>query len=210
MASIRSHHTGDISKKKQGVRELRKKLMIPLITCDHLLQRDFPHMSLFLMHNPPGDGNCNFCALCFCLNHCGIHRSPETVQEEIVKCFLSNPNNIEGFPLELFMGMLWSEYLQSLAKNGTCKDHICEADGPEEIRFVDEDGVRMMNQSDSLTSYIDRLPNKLLEKVIFEVLSSSCFLCLDHTCHLYNQLCKVNIRFCDITHELASWILPRI
>lgn len=186
MASIRSHHTGDISKKKQGVRELRKKLMIPLITCDHLLQRDFPHMSLSLMHNSPGDGNCNFCALCFCLNHCGIHRSPETVQEEIVKCLLSNPNNIEGFPLELFMGMLWSEHLQSLAKNGTCKDHICEADGPEEIRFVDEDGVRMMNQSDSLTSYIERLPDKLLEKVIFEVLSSSCFLWLDHTCHLYN------------------------
>lgn len=97
-----------------------KKLMIPSITCDHLLQRDFPHMSLSLMHNPPGDGNYNFCALCFCLNHCGIHRSPETVQEEIVKCLLSNPNNIEGFPLELFMGMLWSEYLQSLAKNRTC------------------------------------------------------------------------------------------
>ena len=67
-----------------------------------------------------------------------------------------------------------------------------------------------MNQSDSLTSYIDRLPDKLLEKVIFEVLSSSCFLWLDHTCYLYNQLCKVNIRFCDITHKLASWILPRI
>ena len=87
MASIRSHHTGDISKKKQGVREVRKKLMIPLITCDHLLQRDFPHMSLSLMHNPPGDGNCNFCALCFCLNHCGIHRSPGETKENFVGFF---------------------------------------------------------------------------------------------------------------------------
>lgn len=62
-----------------------------------------------------------------------------------MKCLLSNLNNIEGFFLELFMCMFWLEYLLLLVKNGICKDYICEVDGLEEICFVDEDGVRMMN-----------------------------------------------------------------
>lgn len=84
------------------------------------------------------------------------------------------------------MGMFWLEYLQLLVKNGICKDYICEVDGLEEICFVDEDGVRMMNQLDSLIFYIDRFFNKFFEKVIFEVLFFLCFLCFDYICYLYN------------------------
>ena len=56
IANIRKRETGNTSKKKQGLRELRKKLMIPLTACDRFLERNFPHMSITLMHNPPDDG----------------------------------------------------------------------------------------------------------------------------------------------------------
>ena len=101
IASIRKRQTGNTSKKKQGLRELRKKLMILLTACDRFLERDFPHMSIALMHNLPGDGNCQFGALSFSLNRLGIHCSPEKVREEIVEYLESNPTDTEGFPLEL-------------------------------------------------------------------------------------------------------------
>ena len=65
IASIRKRETGNTNKKKQGLRELRKKLMIPLTACNRFLERDFLHMSITLMHNPPDDENCQFGALCF-------------------------------------------------------------------------------------------------------------------------------------------------
>ena len=79
--------------------------MIPLTACYRLLERDFPHMSITLMHNPPGDVNCQFGALCFWLNRLGIHRSPEKVREEIVEHLKNNPTDTEGFPLELYEGV---------------------------------------------------------------------------------------------------------
>ena len=124
IASIRKRQTGNTGKKKQALRELRKKLMIPLTACDRFLERDFPHMSIILMHNPPGNGNCQFGALCFWLNRLGIHRSPEKVREEIVQYLENNPTDTEGFPLELYAGVPWSQYLQSMAIDGTYGDQI--------------------------------------------------------------------------------------
>ena len=76
------------------------------------------------MYNPPSDGNCQFGALCFWLNRLGIHRSAETVREEIIKYLTNNPSNSEGMPLELFAATPWVEYLHSMAKNGTYGDQI--------------------------------------------------------------------------------------
>ena len=76
------------------------------------------------MCNPPGDGNCQFGALCFWLNRLSIHRSTETVREEIIKYLTNNPNNSEGMPLELFVATPWTEYLHSMAMNGTYGDQI--------------------------------------------------------------------------------------
>ena len=76
------------------------------------------------MHNPPGDRNCQFGALCFWLNRLGIHRSPEKVSEEIVEYLENNPTDTEGFPLELYAGVPWSQYLQSMATDGTYDDQI--------------------------------------------------------------------------------------
>ena len=94
-------------------------MYIPLTARDRFLDLDFPDMDLSLMYNPPGDGNCQFGALCFWLNRLGIHRSAETVREEIIKYLTNNPNNSEGMPLELFAATPWAEYLHSMAKNGT-------------------------------------------------------------------------------------------
>ena len=76
------------------------------------------------MYNPPGDGNCQFGALCFWLNRLGIHRSPDTVREEIVKYLTNNPNDSGGMPLELFAAMPRAEYLHLMAKDGTYGDQI--------------------------------------------------------------------------------------
>ena len=99
-------------------------MYIPLRACDRFLDLDFPDMDLSSMCNPPGDGNCQFGALCLWLNRLGIHRSAETVREEIIKYLTNNPNNSEGMPLELFAATPWAEYLHSMAKNGTYGDQI--------------------------------------------------------------------------------------
>ena len=83
---------------------------------------DFPDMDLSLMYNR--HVNCQFGVLCFWLNRLGIHRSPETVREEIVKYLTNNPNDSEGMSLELFAATPWPEYLQSMTKNGTNGDQI--------------------------------------------------------------------------------------
>ena len=99
-------------------------MYIPLTACDPFLDLDFPDMDLSPMYNPPGDGNCHFGALCFWLNRLGIHRSAETVREEIIKYLTNNPNNSEGMPLELFAATPWAEYLHSMAMNCTYGDQI--------------------------------------------------------------------------------------
>ena len=60
----------------------------------------------------------------FWLNRLGIHRSPEKVREEIVEYQENNPTDTEGFPLELYAGVLCSQCLQSMATDGTYGDQI--------------------------------------------------------------------------------------
>ena len=124
IASIRKRHPGSKNNDQQKIKQIRKKLYIPLTACDRILDRDFPDMYFSVLYNPPGDGNCQFSALCFWLHRLGIHRSPETVREEIVKYLTNNPNDSEGMPLELFAATPWAEYLHSMIKNGAYGDQI--------------------------------------------------------------------------------------
>ena len=124
IANIRKRLPGSTNKDQQKIKQIRKKLYIPLTACDRFLDRDFPDMDFSLLYNPPGDGNCQFSALCFWLHRLGIHRSSETVREVIVKYLTNNPNDSEGMPLELFAATPWAEYLHSMAKNGTYGDQI--------------------------------------------------------------------------------------
>ena len=99
----------------------RKKFLIPLTRKDRL--DPFSERGV-IAFDPPGNGNCQFSALCFFLRSIGIERSPETLRREIVRYLQQNPNDLEGFPLELFVGQRWSDYLAEMIKDGTYGDHI--------------------------------------------------------------------------------------
>ena len=85
-------------------------------------QSDFHGMNIIF--NPPGDGNCQFSALCHGLQKLGVYRSADTLRKEIVNYLYHNPNDLEGFPLELFAGQPWDEYLFSMVNAGTYGDHV--------------------------------------------------------------------------------------
>ena len=55
----------------------------------------------YVVYDPPGDGNCQFSALCFALRNIGSHRSPETLRREIVQYLKSN-DMANGIPLAFF------------------------------------------------------------------------------------------------------------
>lgn len=99
----------------------RKKYLIPLTSQDRLESLADRGDIAF---NPPGDGNCQFSALCFWLRSIGIERTPKTLRREIVRYLRENPNDLEGSPLELFAGQPWSDYLAEMIKDGTYGDHI--------------------------------------------------------------------------------------
>ena len=58
-------------------------------------------------------------------------------------------------------------------------------------------------------SYIDKLPNEILQKILTEALLSSGFSWPSHVCQTYNVLKNITVRFCHITSRLA-WTLPSI
>ena len=56
-------------------------------------------------------------------------------------------------------------------------------------------------------SYIDKLPNEILQKILTEALLSSGVSWPSHACWTFNDWKHVSVRFCDITNRLA-WTLP--
>ena len=58
-------------------------------------------------------------------------------------------------------------------------------------------------------SYMDRLPEEILEKMLTEALLPSGFSWPSHACQTYNNLRDVSARFCSITSRLA-WTLLSI
>ena len=64
------------------------------------------------------------------------------------------------------------------------------------IHFVGNETVEMVSTNDATTP-IERLPNEILEKILSEALLSSGFSWPNHVCRMYNNLCKVNVRFRD-------------
>ena len=58
-------------------------------------------------------------------------------------------------------------------------------------------------------SYIDKLPNEILQKILTEELLSSGFSWPSHVCQTYNVLKNVSVCFCHVTSRLA-WALPSI
>ena len=85
------------------------------------LDQPFSDQGYHITYNPPGDGNCQFSAL-------AMYSKPLVFFVPRNPCgekYLSeNPNNQDGFPFELFAGLPWSQYLASIAQNGTYGDKI--------------------------------------------------------------------------------------
>lgn len=299
---------------QRKLQEHRKKFAILLQPCDKFIDRDFGDVGLSLLYNPPGNGNCQFEALCFWLSHLGIFRSAETIREEVVQYLEDHPNNAEGIPLELFAAMPWSQYLREMLTDGTYGDqltlraaadlyniqivvfstlganatavispsfsnpiatihlgHYAEQHGehyicvnsdrlPESVielersdacenepsrdigldcsceksagtekdpgvnsnvqlnlKFSEvsenEPSIIFVADEDVMTcnsvSHLDRLPNEILEKILFMVLSSSGFRWPNHICQVFRQLFNVNTRFRSICKRFILR-LPRI
>ena len=54
----------------------------------------------------------------------GIFRFAKTPREELVEYLQTHPDGADGFPLELFVGLPWDEYLESMVCDGTYGDHL--------------------------------------------------------------------------------------
>ena len=77
-----------------------------------------------VVFNPDGNGDCQFSTIAHHLAGIGIFRSERTIGDEICQYLEQNPSDTDGFPLELFVGVPWSQYLASMALNGTYGDQL--------------------------------------------------------------------------------------
>ena len=69
-------------------------------------------------YDPPGDGNCQFSALCNSLLNFGIFQSPLTLREEIVN-YLISVESINGEVVRDFSNIPWDDYIQQMDIEGT-------------------------------------------------------------------------------------------
>ena len=83
----------------------------------------FRKRALIAFH-PPKDGNCQFRALCFFLRSIGIERSPGNARKRDCKILRRKSKRLTGFPLELFAGQGWADYLTEMNKDSPYGDHI--------------------------------------------------------------------------------------
>ena len=74
--------------------------------------------------DPPGDGNCQFHAIAHALSRYGIYRSAQSLRADIVRHLENNPNDHDWMPLELFMGMPFSDYVDQMTIDGTYGDQV--------------------------------------------------------------------------------------
>ena len=58
------------------------------------------------------------------LSRYGIYRSAQSLRADIFRRFENNSNDRDGMPLELFMGMPFSDYVGQMARDGTYSDQL--------------------------------------------------------------------------------------
>ena len=105
-----------VQKKKKRLH--RKKFWIVLTREDRL---EFFRESTSIVFEPR---RMAIVSSCFFLRRIGIEQSSETLRKEIGRYLREHPNDLEGFPLELFAGQGWAEYFAEMNKDGTYGDHI--------------------------------------------------------------------------------------
>ena len=79
-----------------------------------------------LVHNPPGNGNCQFAALAYHLRLLGISRSAETLRKEIIRYLTTHPLDEDGFPLyeRVPHFQSWEAYVVNVAQDHTFGDQL--------------------------------------------------------------------------------------
>ena len=64
--------------------------------------------------DPPGNGNYQFFAIAHALIRYAIYRSAQSLRADIVRHLENNPNDRDGVPLGLFMGMRYMVMVTNL------------------------------------------------------------------------------------------------
>ena len=79
---IKSNVVGEKNKTTK-LQNLRKELLIPLTTEDHL--DAITNQGYAIIYDPPGNGDCQFAALTYLLQRIGVYCSPSTLRAEVVQ-----------------------------------------------------------------------------------------------------------------------------
>ena len=131
--------------------------MIPLTKEDRLAA--FFGQCYSVSFDPPGDGNCQFHAITHALSRYGIYRSTQSLRADIVRHLENNPNDRDGMPLELFMGMPFSDYVGQMAWDGTYGDQLTPRAASEiyNIEFTIISTLGAQGRADMTTDGFDSL-----------------------------------------------------
>jgi hypothetical protein len=111
-----------IDKQKRTIH--REKLLILMESDDYL--KIIEDQGYELVHNPPGNGNCQFAALAYQLRLLGISRSAETLRKKILRYLKTHPLDEDGFPLYEWVPHFqsWPDYLVHMAQDHTFGDQL--------------------------------------------------------------------------------------
>ena len=105
------------------LQNLKKELWIPLTREDRL--DAITNQGYNIIYDPPGNGDCQFAALTYLLQRIvGVHRSPGTLRAEVVRYLEANNRDHECWPLEKFVAVPWSSFIQQLRKSVTFGDEV--------------------------------------------------------------------------------------
>lgn len=118
IADCPTKETESNKKKRSSQKEFQNNLLIPLTRYDRLSQ--ITDQGFTLAHDPAGDGNCQFSAMCYAL---GLQRSVQSLRMLVVN-YLRNNNIINNAPLDILTGIPLHQYLEQMAEDGTYGDEI--------------------------------------------------------------------------------------
>lgn len=106
--------------------EMRKKLyqknlLIPMTRNDRL--SSFEEQGYEIVHDPIGDGNCQFASISYFLRQNGIYRSAASLRNEVIK-YLNRHHNINGQHWDLFVEQTREGYLNEMTRSSTYGDEL--------------------------------------------------------------------------------------
>lgn len=103
-------------------RERNNHLMIELTHDDRL--HTITAQGYEIIHDPPGDGNCQFSAIAFALTSFGIYRSAETLRVEVIEYLRQHSTLPDGYPIGRFLDVPWEQYVDGMSRDGAYGDEI--------------------------------------------------------------------------------------